>query len=128
MPKVILVDLDGTLAHYDKWQSDGGIGKPIPLMVLRVLRWLKEGHEVRIFTARVAREGRASESGHDATLEFVEDQIDKIQKWCQTHIGMVLPITAVKGYDASEIWDDRAIQVVKNTGLTVEELLESRKV
>jgi len=46
------VDLDGTLAvHMGVW--DGSIGPPIYPMVDRVRRWIKEGREVRIITARV---------------------------------------------------------------------------
>ena len=47
------VDLDGTPAHYDGWKAWNIIGPPIPLMMARVPAWLTEGHEVRIFTARV---------------------------------------------------------------------------
>ncbi len=48
------VDLDGTLAHYDGWMGPTEIGPPISKMVHRVRRWLAEGRDVRIFTARVA--------------------------------------------------------------------------
>ena len=34
------VDLDGTLAQYDKYDGTN-IGKPIPLMLMRFKRWLK---------------------------------------------------------------------------------------
>ena len=47
------VDLDGTLAHYDKFISPSHIGEPIAPMVARVKKWLSQGKEVRIFTARV---------------------------------------------------------------------------
>ena len=53
------VDLDGTLAYYDQWRGALHIGEPIPLMLERVKRWLDEGKDVRIFTARVNREGIA---------------------------------------------------------------------
>ena len=48
--KWIGVGLDGTLAMVT--QKPGGIGPPVPLMMQRVHRWLEEGHEVRILTAR----------------------------------------------------------------------------
>ena len=47
------VDLDGTLAEYHGWVSPTHIGAPIPKMLYRVGRWLAEGKEVRIMTARV---------------------------------------------------------------------------
>lgn len=48
------VDLDGTLAHYDEWRGVSHVGEPVPLMLERVRRWLGEGREVRILTARVS--------------------------------------------------------------------------
>lgn len=42
------VDLDGTLAHYDKWIGPEHIGEPIAPMVDRVRAWLGQGIEVRI--------------------------------------------------------------------------------
>src|SRR5207344_2652938 len=49
------VDLDGTLAYYDQWRGPEHIGEPVPAMLERVQRWLAEGKDVRIFTARVER-------------------------------------------------------------------------
>jgi hypothetical protein len=54
MPGWIGVDLDGTLAQYGKWAGIYYIGKPIPLMMARVKKWLAQGKDIRIFTARVA--------------------------------------------------------------------------
>ena len=47
------VDLDGTVALYDKWVHHTHIGNPIEAMVKRIKNWRAQGHEVRIFTARV---------------------------------------------------------------------------
>lgn len=47
------VDLDGTLAEYHGW-GDDSIGAPVPKMLARVKKWLAEGQEVRIVTARVS--------------------------------------------------------------------------
>lgn len=96
------VDLDGTLAHYDEWEGIHNIGAPIPAMVDRVCRWLRDGREVRIFTARIS-------SNNMVALRAIED-------WSQIHLGIVLPVTNVKDFDMLELWDDRAVQVVKNTG------------
>ena len=45
------VDLDGTLAQYGGWKGPDTIGDPVPMMKERVMKWLNEGAEVRIFTA-----------------------------------------------------------------------------
>jgi len=50
------VDLDGTLAHYDRWRGIEHVGEPVPLMLERVQAWLAEGKTVKVFTARVAVE------------------------------------------------------------------------
>jgi hypothetical protein len=47
------VDLDGTLARYDRWRGVQHIGEPVPAILDEVRKWLAIGHEVRIFTARV---------------------------------------------------------------------------
>lgn len=110
------VDLDGTLAEYHGWR-DGAIGQPIPTMVNRVRQWLAEGREVRIFTARVCVcDEVSSESGMRATPEFAEQQRRYIQAWCEEHIGLRLPVTAVKDFRMIELWDDRCIPVEVNTG------------
>lgn len=101
------VDLDGTLAKYGEWKGAEHIGEPIAPMVERVKRWLAEGREVRIFTARVA--GPRQEMGVEATRAAIE-------RWCLQHIGAVLPVTNEKDYGMVELWDDRAVQVEMNTG------------
>lgn len=98
------VDLDGTLAHSDgSWKGPHHIGAPIPLMVRRVREWLVAGIEVRIVTARV------SYGDDDGTRPYIE-------KWCLKHLGQVLTVTNEKDYDMTELWDDRAVQVIPNTG------------
>lgn len=101
------VDLDGTLAHYDGWVDDQHIGEPIPAMVDRVKRWLAEGYEVRIMTAR---------AGHSNVRP---ETFMAIEVWLKEHVGQVLPITTVKDFQMIELWDDRCVQVVQNTGLPV---------
>jgi hypothetical protein len=99
------VDLDGTLAFYDDWRGPSHIGAPVPAMLDRVKRWLDDGYDVRIFTARAG--GPPREAAEATVL---------IWKWCETHIGRQLPVTAMKDYAMVELWDDRAVQVVPNTG------------
>lgn len=105
----IAVDLDGTLAHYTKY--DGPVpGRPIPRMVERVTRWLQEGHEVYIFTARLSHPD-CDDSARKA-----------IQDWVVDVFGVGLPITCTKHYFFDEFWDDRAVSVAKNTGVAVRAL------
>ena len=107
MKKVILCDLDGTLAHYTTWKGLHHIGEPIPRMAARVRQWLAEGHEVRIFTARV-------DERRDP--ELLAETIEAIVDWCVLHFDTVLPVTNRKAWDCSEIWDDRARRVKFNNG------------
>jgi hypothetical protein len=98
------VDLDGTLAEYDEWRGPTEIGAPVPAMVERVKRWLGEGREVRIFTAR-------------AFLGPGQDLVVRaIQEWSREHLGAVLLITCIKDFGMIELWDDRAVSVEPNTG------------
>lgn len=105
------VDLDGTLARYDVWRGEEYIGDPVPIMLRRVKRWLQEKKEVRIFTARIAPVGRDPEQ--------VQAALWNIQHWCREHIGVVLPVTCQKDHNMTELWDDRAVQVEKNTGKVI---------
>lgn len=98
------VDLDGTLAHYVGWNG-GEIGAPIPKMLARVKAWLEAGREVRIFTARV---------GGDANDAVTQREL--IAAWCVEHVGVELPITCRKDFAMVELWDDRCVQVIPNTG------------
>lgn len=114
------VDLDGTLAVYRGWNG-GAIGEPVPLMVERVKRWLSDGQDVRIFTARVGVCGEYStESLRTANEEFAIEQAQLIGDWCEKHIGKRLKVTAIKDFTMIELWDDRAIQIEPNTGKRVD--------
>lgn len=110
------VDLDGTLAVYDKWIGPEHIGEPVPVMLERVKRWLTEDKDVRIFTARVSTN---NPTRLESTLA--------IHNWCKQHIGQVLPITSEKDYGMIELWDDRCVQVVPNEGIALQELLDLYK-
>lgn len=103
------VDLDGTLARYDGW-NNGNIGEPIPLMIGRVRQWLSEGIKVKIFTARV---------GVTIDENYKNEMIKKIQDWTEKHLGERLEVTATKDFAMIELWDDRAVQVIPNTGVRV---------
>lgn len=105
------VDLDGTLAEYDHWVGAMHIGAPVPLMVQRVKDWLEQGAKVKIFTARVSHDGTPSRQ-RDAAQALLA-----IQEWCFKHIGKYLPVTCEKDYAMIELWDDRAVSVIPNTGI-----------
>lgn len=104
------VDLDGTLAVYDRHKHGSNvIGPPIPPMVNLVRRWLQQGKDVRIFTSRVAR----------TKEEGLDDVVASIQQWCLVHIGRALPVTCKKDFGLEAIYDDQAVQVITNTGRIV---------
>lgn len=104
------VDLDGTLAFHDKWQGVSHIGEPIPQMLARVKQWISEGKDVRIFTARMSPMSmRINEASYRETLA-------PIIRWCKEHVGCELPVTYEKDLAMVELWDDRAVQVIPNTG------------
>lgn len=108
------VDLDGTLAHYDGWVGIHHIGDPVALMVERVKAWLKRGERVKIFTARVAGHGLPVLQADGSSVPA--DCIGPIEEWCVKHLGQKLEVTNVKDFGMVELWDDRAVQVVPNTG------------
>jgi hypothetical protein len=94
------VDLDGTLARSGRWRGYKHIGAPVPLMMARVRFWLKNGLTVKIFTARAG----------------VPEAIPPIKRWLAKHGLPELEITNTKDFAMVEFWDDRAVQVVQNTG------------
>jgi hypothetical protein len=107
------VDLDGTIAEYHGWVDECHIGAPIGKMVDRVRVWLSEGKDVRIFTARVTEPPPGLV---DSSRKSVHEIREVIQAWCVEHVGLALPVTNVKDFALVELWDDRAIQIVFNTG------------
>lgn len=112
-PGWIGVDLDGTLAHYDGWKGLTHIGAPVPAMVDRIKGWLAEGHEVRIFTARMA-------AGHDERGMTARDFIGVLADWLEkAGLPRELRPTNVKDFNMVELYDDRAVQVEVNTGQLV---------
>jgi len=98
------VDLDGTLCESEAWKGFGHIGKPVPLMVKRVNIWLEMGYKVKIVTARAAHPDAA---------------IPPIKAWLKKHGFPDLEVTNSKDMDMIELWDDRCVQVIPNTGKPV---------
>lgn len=123
------VDFDGTLAVYGTWVSASHCGKPVVAMVERVKRWLAQGWEIRIFTARAFPISIAIDPDDDLSgfepltvdQQAALEAVASIRAWCREHIGQVLTITCVKDYGMSELWDDRCVQVRPNTGEAVGE-------
>lgn len=97
------VDLDGTLAFYEGWKSSTHIGEPILPMLERVKKWIADGQEVKIFTARA----------NDALA------IPYIRLWMEQNGLPDLEITATKDFGMIQLWDDRCVQVEPNTGMPI---------
>ena len=117
------VDLDGTLAHYEKWVHAGHVGAPVSKMVARVKGWLEDGWEVRVFTARIYPINDVIHPGDILRFQPADDRereavtaLRAVQDWCLAHVGRVLPVTNVKDYGMVELWDDRCVQVQPNKG------------
>lgn len=94
------VDLDGTLAQWDGWKGHQYIGAPVPAMLERVKRWIKMDIEVRVFTARAS----------------VPEHIPAVEEWLEKNGLPGLRVTNEKDYRMLQLWDDRCIQVIPNTG------------
>lgn len=105
------VDLNGTLCHHEKgalvFDEAGNflIGKPINKMVRRVRRWLSEGMEVRIMSGSVGLGGDKAASAQKA-----------IREWCREHFGRELKVTATITPRCIGIFNDKAHEVIRNTG------------
>jgi hypothetical protein len=98
------IDLDGTLARADTLSGTSKIGAPIPKMVSLATRLVRDGVSVKIFTARAS----------DAS------QVDMIHRWLNENGLPEFEVTNVKDFDMIRLYDDRAVQVITNTGEIVE--------
>jgi len=94
------VDLDGTLAYYNRLSTYDKVGEPVPAMMALVKKMLNNGVKVKIFTARVQD----------------PDQLPIIRKWLKQNDLPELEITNIKDYNMLRLYDDRCIQVERNTG------------
>ncbi len=94
------VDLDGTLAYHDISSSMDKIGEPVPAMMELVKKMISHGVRVKIFTARAQD----------------PEQLPIILKWLKDNNLPELEITNIKDYYTQRIYDDRCIQVERNTG------------
>ncbi|MBC8439156.1 MAG: hypothetical protein H8D87_05685 [Deltaproteobacteria bacterium] len=94
------VDLDGTLAHYDRSTPHDKIGEPVPKMLTLVKDLINNGIRIKIFTARAQD----------------PEQKPIIREWLKTNGLPELEITNMKDYNMQWLLDDRCIQVERNTG------------
>ena len=108
------VDWDGTLVEYHGYRGPLIYGAPIPLMVDRVKHWLKDGHEVIIFTSRVSAD-------HD--IDQIKREVTTIQ-FALRDMGLPpLLVTANKWVRITAFWDDRAVGLERNKGTVRDENL-----
>lgn len=101
------VDLDGTLCKIGNWKGKTYINDPIPLMLNRVKQWLNNGRTVKIFTARVSNPKNKDEV------------TTAIQDWLEKYGLPRLDVTNCKDFSMTELWDDKAVQVIVDTGKPV---------
>jgi hypothetical protein len=94
------VDLDGTLAHDTGWHGPDHIGPPVPEMMDRVKAWLLNNECVKIMTARAGNPG----------------ELAAVREWLAKNGLPELEITDRKDKDMIDLWDDRAVEVIPNTG------------
>lgn len=114
--KVRAVDFDGTLVHYEGWKGHRHVGKPVPHMVERVKKWITDGDDVFILTARLTPWDEAPPVGQT----IPEEAKRIVEDWCEKHLDRRLHVTNIKGgFDA--LYDDNVVQIVQNTGLSLQE-------
>ena len=97
--KWIGFDLDGTIAFYSEY-SDHKIGPPIASMIEELKSWVSNGYTVKIMTARASDQAN----------------IPIIKEWLKENGLPDLEITNIKDPGMLILYDDRAVQVQKNTG------------
>jgi hypothetical protein len=124
------VDLDGTMFTYHGWVGWNVFGEPIVPMIERVRVWHAAGVGVRIVTARVGLpvtvNGKLALDHRERSIckvtgERFSDRmmVGAIQDKLESVRLPRLPVQCFKDVDMIELWDDRAIQVIANTGRTL---------
>lgn len=110
-------DLDGTIADNTNHAFGyGNIGKPIKLMTNLMKRLNARGFKVKIVTARLG------DVSYDPKAQAKLRQ--HIWEWCDENLGFRPEITDRKDASMEALYDDRAKQVVRNKGITYEEVNE----
>jgi len=117
--KWVAVDFDGCLAKSPKsWVEPDVLGEPIMPMVEKVANLLLKGTDIRIFTTR------AYTDHTPAGDEMRDKAVAAIKNWLIDVFGQELPITCEKAWGITAIYDDKAISIVEDTGLTPDEYHE----
>lgn len=71
-PKVVAVDLDGTLLEYDGWKGPAHFGQPIPGVLKALYELKKEGWAVVIWTTRRTDQAlRTHLEKHDIPFDYI---------------------------------------------------------
>jgi phosphoserine phosphatase len=110
--KWIGVDLDGTLTEDTGWRGPSHFGRLIIPMFDRVIRWLALGRKIKIMTARA----------NPSELDYSEKML-YLKAWIKETFGedaSLIDITCSKDLNMVELWDDRCVQVEKNTGRRID--------
>ncbi len=110
----LAIDFDGTLSEdIGEYDSHGFAkpGPPVPLMLERVQRWIKEGRTVKILSARA----------HDP------ENVKIVHDWLSAHGLPKLEVVANKDSKMIALYDDRAITVERNTGKLFHDVNEDYK-
>jgi hypothetical protein len=100
------VDLDGTLSRTDNpghFEPPYPLGEPVLPMLEMVRSLLAAGVIVKIFSARACE----------------PENIPLIQEWARKHGLGNLEVTNRKDFNLIRFYDDRAIQICPNLGISV---------
>jgi hypothetical protein len=101
----IALDFDGTLSEYHGYRGPCNYGPPIPFMVAKVKYHLGLGDKFTIFSARASSIA----------------ECNGIKAWLKQHGLPEFPVTNTKLPQFTQFWDDRAVHIEKNTGMTTTE-------
>lgn len=103
-----------------------GEGVPVTALLRRAAAYLKQGHEVRVFTARLHPMDTLVKPGFDfaelrmqlaalgtppedmARWNTAIEAAQAAQSWCRANLGQVLPVTNVVDPDMVELISARA--------------------
>jgi hypothetical protein len=99
----IALDFDKTLAYSDDDHHSITNQDVIPIVKEKILQRMKDGDKVILF------------SGHADSKEHIK----QLREWLDKNgLEKIKEITNVKSHDIDEFWDDRAISVTPNIGIT----------
>lgn len=113
-------DLDGTIIPHgnnDDVINHRIIGEPYAEIVQLIHKHKAEGHEIKIFTARVSLGcGYDMSNASVDRILFAKQARESIQTYCLVYFGEIFDVTCEKDFNCVRIYDDRARHVICNTG------------